>query len=110
MQLQKAYMYYKSAIKPELCKKIIDLGTSKLIQAETIDGKDVQNKSMTVAGNDLTKEELWKVDLKTFQFVIDAGVKSVMIGHLDVPELTDVEGVPATFSYNVTIICACSIL
>lgn len=50
---------------------------------------------------ELTKKELWEVDLKTFQFAIDAGVKSVMIGHLDVPELTDVEGVPATFSYSV---------
>lgn len=50
---------------------------------------------------DLTKDELWKVDLKTFKSVIEAGVKSVMIGHLDVPELSDVNGVPATFSYNV---------
>lgn len=50
---------------------------------------------------ELTKKELWEVDLKAFQFAIDAGVKSVMIGHLDVPELTDVEGAPATFSYNV---------
>lgn len=50
---------------------------------------------------DLTKDELWKIDLKTFQSVVDAGVKSVMIGHLDVPELSDVNGVPATFSYNV---------
>ena len=49
----------------------------------------------------LTKKQLWDVDLKTFQFAIDAGVKSVMIGHLDVPELTDVEGEPATFSYNI---------
>ena len=49
----------------------------------------------------LTKKQLWNVDLKTFQFAIDAGVKSIMIGHLDVPELTDVDGAPATFSYNV---------
>lgn len=49
----------------------------------------------------LTEKELWDVDLKTFQFAIDAGVQSVMIGHLDVPELTDVNGAPATFSYSV---------
>jgi len=50
---------------------------------------------------ELTEKDLWNVDLKTFQFAIDAGVQSVMIGHLDVPELTEVNGVPATFSYKV---------
>ncbi|KUG24816.1 beta-hexosaminidase [hydrocarbon metagenome] len=50
---------------------------------------------------DLNKDELWEVDLKTFKSAVNAGVKSVMIGHLDVPELTDVNGMPATFSYNV---------
>lgn len=48
----------------------------------------------------LSKEEMREVDLKPFLFAINSGVKSVMIGHLEVPSLTDVYGLPATFSYN----------
>ena len=32
MQLRKSYMYYKAALKPELCKKIIAHGLSKMVK------------------------------------------------------------------------------
>ena len=50
MQLKKSYMYYKSAIKPEICKKIISHGLSKMVvdeskgisrTASTFDGKEM---------------------------------------------------------------------
>ncbi len=50
---------------------------------------------------DLTKEQLWNRDLKPFREAIKSGVKSVMIGHLDVPELSKTPGIPATFSYSI---------
>ena len=49
MQLKNSYMYYKSAIKPEMCKKIIAHGLSKMVvdeskgiskTASTFDGKE----------------------------------------------------------------------
>ena len=49
MQLKKSYMYYLSAIKPEMCKKIISHGLSKMVVdeskgiskvASTFDGKE----------------------------------------------------------------------
>lgn len=49
---------------------------------------------------DLGLDELKENDLRAFEFAINSGVKSVMIGHLDVPELTESPGLPATFSYN----------
>ena len=49
MQLKNSYMFYKSAIKPEVCKKIISHGLSKMVvdeskgvsrRASTFDGKE----------------------------------------------------------------------
>ena len=49
MQLRNSYMYYKSAIKPDMCKKIISHGLSKMVVdeskgiskvASTFDGKE----------------------------------------------------------------------
>ena len=49
MQLKNSYMYYKSAIKPDMCKKIISHGLSKMVvdesngiskNASTFDGKE----------------------------------------------------------------------
>ena len=49
MQLRNSYMYYISAIKPEMCKKIISYGLSKMVideskgiskLASTFDGKE----------------------------------------------------------------------
>jgi PKHD-type hydroxylase len=36
MQLKNSYYFFKSAIEPEVCQKIIDLGTSKIIDNERL--------------------------------------------------------------------------
>jgi len=55
MQLKKSYMYYLSAIKPEMCKKIISHGLSKMVvdeskgiskRASTFDGKEKGGTSL----------------------------------------------------------------
>lgn len=48
-----------------------------------------------------TKEEFEKSDLVPFRLAIKSGVKSVMIGHLQVPAYEDTEGMPATFSEKI---------
>ncbi|MCF8242948.1 MAG: serine hydrolase [Melioribacteraceae bacterium] len=49
----------------------------------------------------LSREELINDDLVPFQDAFNLGVKSVMIGHLDVPAFEDVDGIPATFSKKI---------
>ena len=39
MQLRNSYMYYKSAIKPDICKKIISHGLSKMVIDESVHGQ-----------------------------------------------------------------------
>ncbi|KAB2837574.1 MAG: glycoside hydrolase family 3 protein, partial [Melioribacteraceae bacterium] len=48
-----------------------------------------------------TKEEFEKSDLVPFRLAVKSGVKSVMIGHLQVPAYEDKEGMPATFSEKI---------
>ena len=75
MQLKNSYMYYKSAIKPEMCKKIISHGLSKMVieeskgiskVASTFDGKEKGgvdfkgNKVSNVAAGGATRETLAK--------------------------------------------------
>ena len=75
MQLKNSYMFYKSAIKPEVCKKIISHGLSKMVvdeskgvsrRASTFDGKEKGgvdqkgNKIGTIAAQGATRETLAK--------------------------------------------------
>ena len=75
MQLKNSYMFYKSAIKPEVCKKIISHGLSKMVvdeskgvsrRASTFDGKEKGgvdtkgNKVLDVAAGGATRETLAK--------------------------------------------------
>ncbi len=46
-------------------------------------------------------DELEKSDLVPFENSIKEGIKSVMVGHLEVPALEDQKGVPATLSKNI---------
>ncbi|MCX6151766.1 MAG: serine hydrolase [Ignavibacteriales bacterium] len=48
-----------------------------------------------------TKKEFEEDDLVPFQKAINAGVKSVMIGHLEVPAYEPIAGIPATLSKNI---------
>ena len=49
----------------------------------------------------LSEKEFREKDLMTFQNAIQQGVKSIMVGHLNVPSLSGVQNTPATFSYNI---------
>ena len=75
MQLKNSYMYYKSAIKPDMCKKIISHGLSKMIvdenkgisrTAATFDGKEKGgtdfkgNKVANLSTGGATRETLAK--------------------------------------------------
>ena len=75
MQLKNSYMFYKSAIKPEVCKKIISHGLSKMVvdeskgvsrRASTFDGKEKGgvdqkgNKIGEIAAQGATRETLAK--------------------------------------------------
>lgn len=50
---------------------------------------------------ELSDTEFWEKDLKTFKHAIENNVKSVMVGHLNVPSLAGTGNIPATFSYNI---------
>ena len=81
MQLRNSYMYYLSAIKPDMCKKIISHGLSKMVidenagvsrVASTFDGKEKGgtdfkgNKvSSSVATGGATRETLAKKGIDT---------------------------------------------
>ena len=73
MQLKNSYMYYLSAIKPEMCKKIISHGLSKMVieeskghskVASTFDGKEKGgtdmkgNKTANIATGGANREQL----------------------------------------------------
>lgn len=49
----------------------------------------------------LPLEAINKTDLMPFRRTIDAGVKSIMIGHLEVPALETTKGLPATLSKRI---------
>ena len=80
MQLKNSYMYYLSAIKPEMCKKIISHGLSKMVideskgiskNASTFDGKEKGgvdfkgNKVSNLAAGGATRETLAKRGINT---------------------------------------------
>ena len=83
MQLRKSYMYYKAALKPELCKKIIAHGLSKMVideakgipkEASTFDNKekggvakDGSKVSDTLMVGGMTRETMAKkgIDIKS---------------------------------------------
>ena len=68
MILKKPYIYYNKVFDDSFCKKVIDLGLSKLQDGQTNDKKDSANAEMTIAGADKTKEQLEKEGVleKTF--------------------------------------------
>ena len=89
MQLKNSYMYYKSAIKPEMCKKIISHGLSKMVVdeskgiskvASTFDGKEKGgidfkgNKVSNIAAGGATRETLAKRGIKENLYVRDSDV------------------------------------
>ena len=89
MQLKNSYMYYKSAIKPEMCKKIIAHGLSKMVvdeskgiskTASTFDGKEKGgtdfkgNKVSNIAAGGATRETLAKRGIKENLYVRDSDV------------------------------------
>ncbi len=49
----------------------------------------------------LSAEELWKSDLAVFRNAVNSGIKSVMVGHLEVPAFEKKEGLPATLSSGI---------
>ena len=68
------------------------------------DGIDYRNQHITKSENSLSAEEWWKESGRMFQTAIDAGVDSVMIGHISAPALQNdaIEGSypPASLSYD----------
>ena len=48
------------------------------------------------------RKRLQEVELYSFQQMIQAGVKTIMIGHLEVPTLEVQKGLPASLSKNIT--------
>lgn len=48
-----------------------------------------------------SKEEFEKTELIPFKLAIKSGVKSVMVGHLQIPSLTEADTLPATLSNKV---------
>jgi len=68
------------------------------------DGVDYRNQHIAKSSNTLSKEEWWEESGKMFQTAIDAGVDSVMIGHISAPAIQndDVDGSypPASLSYD----------
>ncbi len=50
---------------------------------------------------DITADSMKKNELVPFEKAISAGVKSIMIGHLSIPSIDSVEGIPATFSSKI---------
>lgn len=59
MQLKHNYFYFKEALSPEICEKIINLGKSKVIDsAVTYGDQHKQAKPKALSQNDKTVEEL----------------------------------------------------
>jgi len=64
-------------------------------------GSSEADSHMDIAQINLNKKILFKGDLAPFTEAINAGVKSVMIGHLEVPSLEKKHGLPASLSKKV---------
>lgn len=68
------------------------------------DGVDYRNQHITKSANTLSKEEWWAESGKMFQAAIDAGVDSVMVGHISAPavqnDVVDGSYPPASLSYD----------
>ena len=47
------------------------------------------------------KQRIFNTELKPFKSLIDNGLESVMIAHLEVPSLESVNGLPSTLSYSI---------
>ena len=47
------------------------------------------------------KERIFNTELKPFKTLINNGLESVMIAHLEVPSLESVNGLPSTLSYSI---------
>lgn len=48
-----------------------------------------------------TEDDFYRIDLVPFIEAINAGVKSIMIGHLEIPTFEEKPHIPATFSRNI---------
>lgn len=68
------------------------------------DGIDYRNQHITKSENSLSEEEWWKESGAMFKAAIEAGVDSIMIGHISAPALQNdaIDGnyPPATLSYD----------
>ena len=68
------------------------------------DGVDYRNQHIVKSENSLSKEEWFEQSGKMFKVAIDAGVDSVMVGHISLPALQNdaVDGAypPATLSHD----------
>jgi len=82
MQLEHSYWHFKSAINPETCKRIIDLGLSKLhaaqsaghsTEAHTFGNKEKQSMPNSPAQGELTAEEMKSQGFENF-YVRDSNV------------------------------------
>ena len=47
------------------------------------------------------KERIFNVELKPFEHLINNGLESVMIAHLEVPSLEKISGLPSTLSFSI---------
>ncbi|MDC1491862.1 serine hydrolase [Flavobacteriaceae bacterium] len=47
------------------------------------------------------KQRIYDVELKPFETLINNGLESVMVAHLEVPSLEKVNGLPSTLSYSI---------
>ncbi len=69
------------------------------------DGVDYRNQHIVKSENSLSKKEWFKQSGKMFKVAIDAGVDSIMVGHISVPAFQNdaVDGAypPATLSHDV---------
>lgn len=75
MLLQNAYYYFKEAIPPEVCQRIINLGLAKIeeqkrlgnsVEGNTFDGYEKGAKPNAISRGELTQEEVSKLNLETY--------------------------------------------
>jgi beta-N-acetylhexosaminidase len=70
------------------------------------DGTDYRDQHLTVTRNSLTMDDWWKNHGRMFQALIDAGVYSIMTGHIALPayQTKTAEGLylPATLSHELS--------
>jgi beta-glucosidase-like glycosyl hydrolase len=61
----------------------------------------VQDSHKTLPFISHDKKRILKTELKPFKTLINNGLESVMIAHLEVPSLEKTKGLPSTLSYSI---------